>query len=333
MTQRRLLTLLCSVALLALTQGLNSAQASENTAYSGSSNASAASNTAPAEAANDQNENNISNPRLSAAAGGRSKFSFYSVFSYLGGSISNPLSSERPNYRGLDQNQMEYTSLVGSLGIGYRINPAMQARLTTGFEWVMPLHNSLEDTRRNETNYQGNRVRIFNVSGISTSLNYTTQTEKRIHATEVGLSLPTTSYWRDIVGLVGTVSLEHTLIGSFESGFQPGVTLYIDHSGYVNDNPLDNQNRVRVQNYLGAYPFVEYQVNDTYGFRAVFGFFEYTRFVGKALSDFERMSSYISMGVNIAPSKEIWLYPNVQFAPEMATWNNTNVGISMILNL
>jgi hypothetical protein len=277
-------------------------------------------------------ENKISNPRLSADAGARSKHSFRAVLGYSGGSLEKPFDKLRPNYMDLEQNVLTATSLGGSLGYGYRIDATSQLRVTTSVSILTPFHNTWENYRTNEIEYNNTKLRTFNVDGIYTEYNKTFQAGNLIHSPSIGLSLPTSSFDRDVVGTLAGVDLGYAGVWDVEgTGFQPGLAIGYSQIFYSDGSDLDKEGRPRVNSSLGLYPSLEYQVNDLIGLRTVLGYFNYVSLRGE--STFERNPNYISMGVGFAPTQELWFYPNVQFNPDNARMDKTNFGFSAIINL
>ena len=87
--------------------------------------------------------------------------------------------------------------------------------------------------------------------------------------------------------------------------------------------------------FVGLYPFAEYLFNDRYSFRTVFGYFEYEALKGTAFASerIVRQTPYQSMGIGISLTRDIYLYPNIQFVPEDIRSERTNVALSTNINL
>ncbi|MNT01942.1 hypothetical protein D3C72_1364290 [compost metagenome] len=85
----------------------------------------------------------------------------------------------------------------------------------------------------------------------------------------------------------------------------------------------------------GLYPFAEYSFNDTYSFRTVFGYFQMVHYKETETDKarVEAQTPYQSMGVGISVSRDIYLYPNIQFTPLDIRDDRTNVALSANLNL
>ncbi|BEV68389.1 hypothetical protein Bb109J_c1809 [Bdellovibrio bacteriovorus] len=82
---------------------------------------------------------------------------------------------------------------------------------------------------------------------------------------------------------------------------------------------------------VGLFPFAEYAFNDDYSFRTVFGYFQFAKY--EEQGDLIQMEPYQSMGVGISVTRDIYVYPNVQFTPKDIRADRTNVAVSANLNL
>jgi len=277
-------------------------------------------------------EEQITNSRLAADAGSLSKLSLRAIMSYAGGSIERPLDRVRPNYRKLPGNPIIDTMIGGSIGGAYRLDSESQLRFSTGISMRTPLHNKLSEVTSNVN--ERTRRRIFNISGASTEYNKTFRKGNIMYSPSFGVSLATDEQITNIVGLIGSASASLTTIFDIEgSGWQPGISGSIFQSVYRDTNIFDVEGRRRENFGLGLFPFVEYKFNDTYAFRTVFGFFNYTNYRDQNFGDFFQDGNYISSGIGISPRRDIWVYPNIQFNPNDIRGDLTNVGISTILNL
>ncbi len=86
---------------------------------------------------------------------------------------------------------------------------------------------------------------------------------------------------------------------------------------------------------VGAYPFAEYVINDTLNLRTIAGMWTYEHDRSKADQPwtFTKNKIYQSVGLGISVTRDIYLYPNVQFLPENIRADATNVAISTNINL
>lgn len=283
---------------------------------------------------NTEKKTEITNSRLAADAGATSKWSGRFVLSYSGGSIENPLSRVRPNYRSLSNAVYTTTELGGSVSLAYRLDSVSQLRFGAGVAMATPLHNSMADFKDNR-NTDGNQ--IFNVSDPGVSYARTIRSGNLMTLVSGGVGVFTHSFSTDRNHL-GSASLSVQHIYAIEgSGFQPGLSYSLGQTFYRDDEALDpadskGRRNPRVANSVGIFPVMEYQFNDKYALRTVLGFFNYVTMRGNP-SAMIQQGDYISMGFGYTPTRKIWIYPNLQFNPDMLVVDKTNVAISTIINL
>lgn len=280
----------------------------------------------------------ITDARMRAQLGSKSVWSFKSSLSYAGGSVQDPFNSVRPNYRASATIEA-MTSLSGDVGVNYRLGNRDNISFGTGITIVDPLHGDItkpaEDTRTGRsgslsrfeisTPYLGwsRGYRAFNLQQIS-SATYS-------HATD-----------NDSVNIyrsIGSISLSQTILANFgNSGWTGGTSITLGKSIYAGE-VTDSKAVARMKAGLfkrseisgGLFPFLQYTFNDRYSFRTVFGYFQFTRYEG--YDDNIQLEPYQSVGTGISITRDIYLYPNIQFTPKDIRADRTNVGLSANINV
>lgn len=276
----------------------------------------------------------ITNARMRAEAGSKSKWSVKANLNYQGGSVEKPFDRERPNYRATSSTQT-VTSLSGTVAAAYRMTDKIAARFGTGVRMLTPFHNKDREVAQNH--YENSDTRVMNVSTPYLEFSRAFRAGSLMHNPSLTYSHSTDQFDVDIVQSIGNLSFSHTIVGEFEgTGWQPGASVILDYTFYKdgaqdfdtigNPNGRDDYN-------VGLYPFLEYAFNDTYSFRTVFGYFAYSHYRNDDAGRFQRLVSYQSVGVGISVTPEIYLYPNVQFIPDDARAERTNVALSTSLSV
>lgn len=284
--------------------------------------------------AEESKDNQITNAKLAAEAGSKSKVSMRLNLSYSGGSIEKPFDRIRPNYRGTPGTLVS-TSLGGSIAAAYRIDQLSSLRFGTGLSMRTPLHNTWNEVQSNETTLaNGTKQRVFNVSTPYLEYNRTFRSGSIMYSPSVAYYHSTDQHATDIVGSVGSASASLTAIFDLEgSSWQPGVSVSLFQGFYKDNNMYDSAGDARANLGGGLYPFVEYAFSDVWSFRTVFGYFNYTNYRHQAATEFETDSIYQSVGIGYAPKQGVYLYPNIQFVPDRLSLQETNVGLTTILNI
>ncbi|WP_374028657.1 hypothetical protein [Bdellovibrio bacteriovorus] len=270
----------------------------------------------------------ITNARMRSELGSKSQWSFKSSLGYSGGSIEKPFDSIRPNYRASASIE-SLTALSGNVGVNYRVSKGGNLSLGTGVVVMAPLEGDItKDFQDPRASRQGATQKRSQVSNpyIDYSHGYRAMGMQMIsgitytHYTEEDAT--------DYYNLLGNVSLSQVVLADLgDSKWQGGVSVSYDKDltkGDFNDG-------LRYDYGVGLFPFAEYAFNDTYSFRTVFGYFQFASYEGQ--NELIQLEPYQSMGVGISVTRDIYLYPNVQFTPKDLRSDRTNVALSANLNL
>jgi hypothetical protein len=262
----------------------------------------------------------ITNAKMRAESGSKSKHSFSMDLSYSGGTVNSPVAYRRPNIAGAEATPT-LTSLGGEINYRYRISPEYSMTAGVGLEMIAPgfeLENSDADAGSQKYDVSNPGVgfsrsfkkgRFQNISSLSATY-YTNKELKAMH-------------YRSSFG-VGHTAL--TEIGT--SGWQLGLSVSLATYDY---SEVLGTGAAQVANVLGIYPFVEYAINDTYNFRTVFRGSSFSS--RKSDPDKYRQGEPTqSMGLGIAATRDIFLYPNIQWTWHHPTADKTNVALAATMN-
>lgn len=283
----------------------------------------------------------ITNARMRATLGSKSKWSFKSALGYSGGSVSDPLSAIRPNYRA-GANRETLPALSGTVGVNYRMTDKDNLSLTTGVKVVDPLHGDIVKPARDTRKGANTALSRYQVStpSVGWSRGYRAMGAQMI--SDASISLYTDSDNKDINSL-GDVSIGQTVLADFgASKWQGGLSLSLVkeiHGGAIKEKTLlpsyQSGEYKRGDMIVGLYPFAEYAFSDKYSFRTVFGYFEFMNYKNEYgnNTDFFQFEPYQSVGVGISITRDIYIYPNVQFTPKDIRSDRTNVALSTNINL
>lgn len=282
----------------------------------------------------DQSEE-ITNAKLRAEAGSKSKFSVKANLSYSGGSVERPMAKKRPDYRSSESStEQEVTSLGGSVALAYRATDKLTARFGTGLSMKTPFHNTDKDISQNhfdDSNEDLAGEKVIDVSTPYLELSSAFRVGNLMLMPSATLSYYSKEYHRQTIKLDSNISVDATAVLDIEgSKFQPGITLGADNN-FFQDSKKEGFDK-RPDYSLGIYPFIEYAFNDMYSFRTLVGF-TYTHQRSADVDTFIKDKVYQSMGLGIAMTKEIYIYPNVQFIPDNIRSDLTNIGVSTTMSV
>lgn len=260
----------------------------------------------------------ITNRKLRAETGAKKKYSFSSSVSYNGGTVEDPLADVRPNITAGAGTQIS-PRLSASVGMNYRISSLQSLSASVGIGVDKPFHSDKNKSF-------GERTSVSN-PGVSYSVMYKAAGIQNVSS--VGLTAFTTDYLRTN-GYVAGLDLGQTAIYDFGgSNVSVGLSLSVSASAFDKDGPDLDQGDFSV----GAFPFFEYVINDSLNFRTLVGFMADHSRTEADMFTWIPNKVYQSAGLGISVSRDIYLYPNVQFIPEDVRSDRTNVGISANINL
>lgn len=281
---------------------------------------------AKTESKSDEADQVITNRRLRADAGSLSKWSASTFFNYQGGSVADPLKPERPNIvNGADALTLQ--SLVGDIGIRYRLTALDSLTVSTGLFMTTPFHDKIKTNNAALEKEFDKNSQELNVN--DPSLRYT-RLGKLWKAQSV-LSIKSTLITNNQQKRAGYDTshnfLQQYMVAVPDTGFSYGVGLQV--IAYTFDTT--NQNLAR---YIpGIYPGAEYEINDTLNLRTVFGWQVYQNSRAQSEDTFVKRKVYQSVGLGISVNRDIFLYPNIQYIPSDIRSDRTNIAISANINV
>ncbi|MCB9026319.1 MAG: hypothetical protein H6625_08385 [Bdellovibrionaceae bacterium] len=281
-------------------------------------------------------DNEITNKRLRAELGSKSKYSLSTSFAYYGGSISKPLERDRQRLSG--EGAPVFTSLGGSISGRYRIDKRQSITAGTGISIIQPFHSPSANLEHK------NYFDKTEVADISLGYSYATKLGNLQMINEASVTYYTSEGAKQTNG-VGGGYVANTLLGSIGESkrLQVGLASYLVGDVYSGDTYKGEDVRASQNDYaLQMFPFAEYVINDTFNFRTVFQQLQFFHNVAaEKATDLRRAKGAQSVGLGISVSRDVYLYPNFQFSTEELStdWlrnkfaKNSTVGISATINM
>jgi len=266
-------------------------------------------------------DKDVTNPRLRAVSGSKSKWSMTFGLTYNGGALNNPFGLKRPDIYGNPENET-LTSFGGSISGRYRLNKKNSFTLGFGFGYLAPFRDD-GDSNRDQLNVSNpgvgyNRVEKLGMFQLVSSLDY-------VFGTSVVFKEQ---------NLQGFLSLGITVLTNFnESRFNLGLAFSYTPFFYK-DDPVPFDTRTTYS--IGFYPFFEFEFTKVWYFRTVLGFLNYEHVrsdIDGSPFSMTTAPHYISVGIGIAITRDIYLYPNVQFLPKDFSVDNTNFAFTATINV
>lgn len=262
----------------------------------------------------------ITNAKLRASTGSKSKWSFQSALGYNGGSIEKPFDRTRPMLSASSSVDL-LTSIAGDVSVKYRLTDHQNLNAGTGVALVTPGHTGQKSQVQNpyiqwsHVGKLGDLQSIVSASGL-----YYSQDRAR-----------------NVSKLDTAVGADHTIMYSVgTTGIDIGANYGASYNFYQdNDTAQDVKggNTERDDLSLAAFLMAEYAFNDKVSLRTVYRGLEFLHLRGEDFGHFRQTDPTQSFGVGMAVTRDIYLYPNIQWVWGDIRADKTNVALSTNINL
>lgn len=275
----------------------------------------------------------LTNNNLRAISGSTSVWSIASGFNYNGGSLRNPLSQDRPNISQASGNTIK-SDLDGSISIKYNIDLRNSLMAGFGIRWIAPLE------KNGPTNYTGTVFDAMNPYvqyqylykwlGIQSVLQVSGMQYTQADQTAIGAAQSLQFDQENMYEIGSTgISVGASVAGDYQWFNKSGSFGIPGTDQYIPDlRAAQSVYQITIA------PILEYQITDRLNFRTLISLWNYEHYaIVQNSASFVRDKTYQSIGVGYAVTRDIFLYPNVQFIPDDARDKDTNVGLSATVNL
>jgi hypothetical protein len=269
----------------------------------------------------------ITNNNLRAYSGSKNKWSLASTFNYNGSTVQTPLAEDRPNIANASSTTNK-ADLDGSISVKYNLGIKHSLLAGVGVRWIAPF------SKNGPSNYNGTVYDVMNPY-----LEY--QYIYKWLGVQSVLQVAGTQWTQADQTVLGYaqqlyVDQENALeLGS--SGISLGASVYFQYQWFNKTGPGGGFDDVTTQQSLysvSVSPSVEYQLTDKLNLRMIVSPWTYEHFVVEPNRNaFTRDTVVASVGLGISVTRDIFLYPNIQFVPDNIVPAQTNVGLTATINL
>lgn len=304
----------------------NSTPAPEST--NSSSMSIAPAKKAPGE---DKADQLITNRNMRSLNGSLSTWSFASTWNYQGGDINAPIGSSRPNVTG-SKDVALVQNLSANIGVSYRLTETDRLTLGLGLQMASPFSRDPDDKFSESGRREFNRTQ-GDMDASNPQLVYR-RVMKPLGVQSI-LTATSTYFTQDALVDRGFESKnEITLNSLYDFGgsrFSAGVVF----QGAIFTHNKDDANlqAVQAKHEFYALPITEFEINDFMNWRAVYRYYWYQQNRDQRSSEWTTLDPTISTGIGFSVTRDIFLYPNIQFNPEDVRADRTNIGMSANINL
>lgn len=279
-------------------------------------------------------DDEITNARMRADLGAAKKYSFNASLAYNGSTLADPTNELRPNIVAGATNFDDSTSLSGSIGATYRKDKNNAFGAGVALLVYTPFAGDWTRQEIDDPTEPGQTVDRVNISNPFVSYTHSRRFGDIQSVSRISLTNFTEPVFVRQSGMMGSLGFSQTL-ATQAGGWTLGT--YINGSIPIYEaslNPTQESNETLIR--LGLIPFVEYQFTDKIGWRAVFNYFLWDYLKNgsnRGQASYRFNTPQNSTGIMFSASRDVWIYPNVQFLPFNMRSDLTNWGLSTIINL
>jgi len=271
----------------------------------------------------------ITNAKLRAESGSKSKYSLSARANYTGGSFSDAFGVRRPNLAAEPGIQDETSASLG-VDARYRMDKNNSITLGTEFAMMTPFQGHV-----------GESSSQFNVFDPILAYNRAFAGLGLQQTATVSVTAGTSTESQDI-DKNGNITFSYNFLKEFKNRLSVGMATDLGYNSY-SSSPGKNESQSKPGFYggdgrtewtLAFFPYAEYAMNDRYALRTVFGYFNFRHVYGDA-NKWRLLQQYVyqSVGVGIAVTRDVYLYPNVQFVPDNIRSDFTNLAFNATINM
>jgi len=285
------------------------------------------------DAVKDEADAKITNRRFRAQNGSLSDFSVNLNVNYSAGSVNKPFAADRPNITGAADTVLSADASVGITGT-YRLTKLDRINAGIGMYMLAPFHTTLDtENKTQEEEFEDNQGNLqVNDPFISyTHLNkfFGVQT-----IFNVGYTRFTNEAFTENRQMRDRVDASINTMYDTGNGFSFGllVTGYRTFFDSFTNDGKDIRS-AQLESSFGFLPQAEYVINDTFNLRTIVRTHWYDNVRSQSSDEWRTRPITQSVGLGISVSRDIFLYPNIQFAYDNLQADNTNIGLSANINM
>jgi hypothetical protein len=274
----------------------------------------------------------ITNNLLRAESGSKSRWSVASVIGYNGASVEKPFAEDRPNIAATTATTNE-SLLAGQISLKYNINTKSSLMGGVGVRWFSPLRENRQHAgaRSDMDNPYLIYQHVYKWAGVESVLQaqpvYYTNSNLKDH------------------GYVTTVLVnQDNMYALGESKFSLGASVWAQ-GGYFNkqgpssgrpggEDYMEDVRDDQADYLVGFAPVLEYAFNDTFNFRTLTNLWNFEHLRSEPNGNTYPADTITqSVGIGVSLTRDIFIYPNVQFQLENIRSDLTNVAVNANINL
>lgn len=280
----------------------------------------------------------VENPTLKNLSGALSSFSFYSKFTYKGGSLSHPSSALRPNITN-SAKKPSLQSMTGQLGAKYRITKKDSISVQVGTSMTTPFHSEFKtrdtsiqkdfDDNHQNLEFDNPKISYFRTYNLGFTQNVTFLTFEKFTQntyTEYGYNSNIQLQHAIAIPLAKSFYIAGTF--AYQQAFFDKSSLYIPaYKKSLSLAPYQIQ-----RNYKTSIS-MEYYLRSHIALRAQTDIASYEQTRNNSFSDVEKNANQQLLAMTYFFSRDISIAPSATFIYDDIRSDKTNLGLTLYMNL
>jgi hypothetical protein len=268
----------------------------------------------------------ITNRRLRADSGSLSLWSVSSGFTYQGGSVAHPKDASRPNIvKGADAITLQ--NFTGDIGVRYRLTKLLSITGSTGVFMTTPFHDSIKTNNKKLRNNFDENHQKMTVNDPFLKTTYVNKFHFLQSVTQAKVTLITNNQQKLDGYRWNYYASQQFMHNVDDTKFSYGVNMAISFYSFGGKENLTLTDQVH-----GIYPAVEYEISEKVNFRTTFGTWVYQHIRNDNHWTYQKRTAYQSVGLGILLSRDVFLYPNIQYIPSDIRADRTNIALTANIN-
>jgi hypothetical protein len=276
----------------------------------------------------------LTNDNLRAYSGSTSTLSIASIWNYNGGTLASPLSEFRPNISH-ESGNTDRSDLDGNISAKYNLSAVHSVMIGTGVRWIAPLKvgglSGYNGTRYDAINPFVQYQYIYKWFGVQSVLQAQfmkwTQADQTAYGYNYQLNIDQENMYE--IGKSG-VSVGASVWGQYQ--------WFNKHGSFGDPNDPNNYvDDLATQQSTWEFsvgPELEYQLTEKLSFRTLLSLINiehYASYPRALMATNDRI--YDSIGIGYSWTRDIYLYPNIQWLPGDIAIKQTNVSLQATINV
>ena len=264
----------------------------------------------------------ITNNKMRAQTGSKSKYSISNSFSYAGGSLEDPLGSVRPNISGAT-GSTDVALLSGGIGLRYALSVQNALYANVGVRWITPLAGL-----QKPANYNGDK---WDADNPGISFQHVYRWGKVQSALQASETFFTNSNLLRLGFLTSWGVSQNNVVEIGNTGLSFGLTASAGYAVFTKSDAADEAHQSDFN--FSLLPFLEYKITQRLDVNTSFNLFSFQHLRTANVGTYQRQIVTQSFGFGYEVYRDFYIGPGLLWIPGKLAADTTLVSLSATFNL